>query len=722
MAYTPQSVPGDAQGAAAVMGLPRAHAAVRGPASWLSRRHSLGIEAAAVVALYVVYDASRGLVGGGRTAAMKHAQMVTSWEQGASVGIEHGVQRLANDIPGLMRLFDWGYMALHLGATVAALWWLHRRRPEPAYALLRTALLLASGLGLAGFVLFPTAPPRLATPDIADTVSRAAVNLNSTSLHWLYNPYAAMPSMHVAYATLVGFSVARWGRRRIWRWVGGLYPIWVATEVIATGNHFVVDVAAGLLVAAAALGAAVLLVGPTGFSAEAQPVVGSGGRGSRPYDARAGGHSVLVVGGLIGRGTRVFATVTLELIVAGLSVARRRTRHPRHPGPADGPVRLRRTLERLGPTFVKMGQLVASRPDLVPDGYREELGKLRDHVRPLRPAVVQGLLRRAYGPEPGLVFAAFSCEPIAAASIGQVHQATLLDGMRVAVKIRRPGVERLVSADVALLAVGVRMVDRMVRSWRRFQLPQLLDEFAAALHRELDYRLEAEQASVIAAQVADLPEVRVPEIVGGLSGPDIIVMEFIDGIPLTDLAAVDAAGLDRHEMACAVLTTNLIMILFDDHFHADPHAGNYLARPDGSLGLVDFGQVGSSDRSTRQQLLGLLGALVSGDPTTAAAAVAAICERPDADLEQLVRDLATLLSGLSRATLGDVPVGRLLRGTLKLLRSNGLVLPANLALLAKAVLESESTAQELDPGIQITDLVNGLLQPRQPRQLPTLVA
>jgi ubiquinone biosynthesis protein len=653
---------------------------------------------------------------------MQHAAMLSSWERGASVGIEHGIQRLADDIPGLMRLFDWGYMALHLGATVAALWWLHRRRPEPAYALLRTALLVASGLGLVGFVLFPTAPPRLASPDIADTVSRAAVNLNSTSLHWLYNPYAAMPSMHVAYATLVGFSVARWGSGRIWPWVGVLYPIWVATEVIATGNHFVVDVAAGLLVAAAALGAAGLLVGAIGPAAETQGAVGSGGRGNRAYDSGAGRVSGLRVGGLMGRGSRVLATVTFALIGAGLSAARRRTRHPRHPGPADGPVRLRRTLERLGPTFVKMGQLVASRPDLVPDGYREELGKLRDHVRPLRPAVVEGLLRRAYGPDLGLVFAAFSSEPIAAASIGQVHRATLRDGMRVAVKIRRPGVERVVSADVALLAVGVRMVDRTVRSWRRFQLPQLIDEFAAALHHELDYGLEAKQASMIAGQVAGLPEVRVPEILGALSGPDVIVMELIDGIPLTDLAAVDAAGLDRHELARAVLTTNLVMILFDDHFHADPHAGNYLALPDGGLGLVDFGQVGSSDQSTRQQLLELLGALVGGDATTAAAAVAAICERPDADLETLSRDLSTLLSGLSKATLGEVPVGRLLRGTLKLLRSNGLVLPANLTLLAKAVLESESTAQELDPGIQISDLVDGLLRPRRPSRLPTLVA
>jgi hypothetical protein len=117
-------------------------------------------------------------------------------------------------------------------------------------------LLVASGVGLVGFVLFPTAPPRLAALGIADSVSHGTVNLNASTLHWLYNPYAAMPSMHVAYATLVGYSLARWGRRRWLRWLGGLYPLWVAVEVIATGNHFVLDVLAGAIVAAGALIAA----------------------------------------------------------------------------------------------------------------------------------------------------------------------------------------------------------------------------------------------------------------------------------------------------------------------------------------------------------------------------------------------------------------------------------------------------------------------------------
>jgi membrane-associated phospholipid phosphatase len=209
-----------------------------------------------VVAFYIIYDSSRGLVGGGRSAALSHAQLVMSWERATSMTLERGIQAVVGGVPVLMRLFGWGYMGLHLGATGAALLWLHRRRASEAYVKLRTALLMASGVGLIGFVLFPTAPPRLAVLGVADSVSHGAVNLNASALRWLYNPYAAMPSMHMAYATLVGYSLARWGRRRWLRWLGGLYPLWVAVEVIATGNHFVLDVLGGVLVATGALMAA----------------------------------------------------------------------------------------------------------------------------------------------------------------------------------------------------------------------------------------------------------------------------------------------------------------------------------------------------------------------------------------------------------------------------------------------------------------------------------
>jgi membrane-associated phospholipid phosphatase len=210
------------------------------------------VELGVVVVVYLVYDASRGLVGGGATLAANHAHQVVSLERTLHLSWEHRMQQGAAAVPGLLRLFAWGYMGLHLGATGLTLLWLHRRRPT-AYATVRLALMIASFVALIGFVLFPTAPPRLASIDIVDTISHGTVNLGSSALHSIYNPYAAMPSLHLAYASLVGVSLWRLARRWPFRVLGLVYPLWVAAEVITTGNHFVLDVAAGAALAAAAL-------------------------------------------------------------------------------------------------------------------------------------------------------------------------------------------------------------------------------------------------------------------------------------------------------------------------------------------------------------------------------------------------------------------------------------------------------------------------------------
>ena len=209
-----------------------------------------------VVGLYFVYDSSRGLVGGGARVAVDHARRVHAWEGRLSLAFERSVQSAAHAIPGLDRLFSVGYESLHLGVTIAVLAWFYRRHPAAHYVRFRNALLIGSLLSIVGFLSFPTAPPRLSMIGIADTVSKGAVSLNSSPLHWLYNPYAAMPSVHMVYALISGASLARSARRRRARVLGFLYPLWVAAEVIATGNHFVLDVLAGSLVAGLAMWAA----------------------------------------------------------------------------------------------------------------------------------------------------------------------------------------------------------------------------------------------------------------------------------------------------------------------------------------------------------------------------------------------------------------------------------------------------------------------------------
>ena len=222
---------------------------------WLSVRHSLPGEAAAVLGLYALYEIVRGLAGGDATDAEDHAHRVIALERWLHLFVEANVQQAAHALPGLTGLLGTAYLTLHLGVTAGVLLWLHQRRPA-AFAFVRTTLLLASALALVAFFAYPTAPPRLAGVGIADTVSNGYVDLDKGLVSSLYDPYAAVPSMHVGYALIIGTSLFLYGRRRPVRVLGALYAPFVLLVVVATGNHFFFDAAAGALVAGVAAAAA----------------------------------------------------------------------------------------------------------------------------------------------------------------------------------------------------------------------------------------------------------------------------------------------------------------------------------------------------------------------------------------------------------------------------------------------------------------------------------
>jgi hypothetical protein len=229
------------------------------PRAWIADRHSLRVEVAFAVALYLAYEAGRGLVVSNATVAGDHARWVTSLERSLHVFVEGAIQQAALAVPGLVGVLGLAYLSLHLAVTVGLLLWLHRRRAA-AYPLVRTTLVLASALALIGYVFFPTAPPRLAGLGIIDTVSGGHVDLNRGLVHSLYNPYAAVPSMHVGYALVVGASLARYARRLSLRAAGVLYPVFVSFLVVATGNHFLLDAVSGAAVTGIAAGVAVFVV------------------------------------------------------------------------------------------------------------------------------------------------------------------------------------------------------------------------------------------------------------------------------------------------------------------------------------------------------------------------------------------------------------------------------------------------------------------------------
>jgi hypothetical protein len=225
--------------------------ALAGIARWLSIRHSLAVEAVSVLLLYATYEAARGLVAGNRRVAVDHAHTVAALESKLGLFIEPNVQHAISDVPLMLTLLGGAYLTLHLSVTAGVLIWLHQRRPT-MFAQVRTTLLVASGLALIGFVSFPTAPPRLAGVGIHDTVSNGHVNLNKGLISSLYNPFAAVPSMHIGYALIVAAALSRFGSTRTIRIAGVLYPVLVLLVIVATGNHFFFDAAAGAVVAAAA--------------------------------------------------------------------------------------------------------------------------------------------------------------------------------------------------------------------------------------------------------------------------------------------------------------------------------------------------------------------------------------------------------------------------------------------------------------------------------------
>jgi hypothetical protein len=211
---------------------------------WLSVRHSLRAEAIAVLVLYGLYELARGLVVGDPAEAERHAHRLVALERSLHLFVEANLQRAAHALPGLTSLLDVAYLTLHLAVTAAVLLWLHRRHAA-AFHFVRTTLLLASGLALVGFLAYPTAPPRLAGVGI----SSGRVDLNRGLISSVYNPYAAVPSMHVGYALIVATSLLRHGRHLLVRALGALYPPFVLLVIVATGNHFFFDAAAGALVA-----------------------------------------------------------------------------------------------------------------------------------------------------------------------------------------------------------------------------------------------------------------------------------------------------------------------------------------------------------------------------------------------------------------------------------------------------------------------------------------
>jgi ubiquinone biosynthesis protein len=373
-------------------------------------------------------------------------------------------------------------------------------------------------------------------------------------------------------------------------------------------------------------------------------------------------------------------------------------------GSPTPPENLRLALEELGPTFIKLGQLLSTRSDLLTPDYRYELAKLQDAAPHLPPEVVRDVIASELDGDLENEFAAFDLDPLAAASIGQAHAARLHDGTEVVVKIRRPGAVERVEQDLEILKKWAAYASRHWEAGAVYDLVGLAEEFAQTLRAELDYMQEARNAERFAASFEGDPDVQIPMVFSEATTSRVITLERIRGLKITDVAALDAAGLDRH--ALAERATGLVakMVFEDGFFHADPHPGNFFIQPDGRVAIIDFGMVGELDDALREQLGRFLIALVRQDFDRLASALLELSvSSENIDRLQLRDDLAGLFGRHSGQPLGDLELGPLVSEVLEIVRRHGLRLRHELALLVRAFIMDEGIAAELDPEFNLIE-------------------
>jgi ubiquinone biosynthesis protein len=368
-------------------------------------------------------------------------------------------------------------------------------------------------------------------------------------------------------------------------------------------------------------------------------------------------------------------------------------------GPAHTrPESLRMALEELGPTFIKLGQILSTRADLLPSDFQAELAKLQDDANRVAPEVIEETISTELGAATAELFASFDQEPLAAASIGQVHAATLHDGTEVVVKVRRPGAAEEVELDLEILRNLAARASQRWKEAEHWDLNGLARHFAGVLRAELDYLQEAAHAREFAANFAAEPGVRIPSIYLELTTSRVITLERIRGLKISDVDGLDATGEDRAALAGHLATTVAQMVLVDGFYHGDPQPGNFFVEPGGRIGIVDFGRVGRIDDNLRARLSRLLMALIHKDPDRLTSALLAV-RVPAAPVarDRLRQDLSGLLARYSGHAISDVPIGTAITEILDVVRRHHLIISPELALLFAVLVLDESITEELDP-------------------------
>lgn len=373
------------------------------------------------------------------------------------------------------------------------------------------------------------------------------------------------------------------------------------------------------------------------------------------------------------------------------------------------PERLRKAFETLGPTFVKFGQLLSTRPDLIPEAFIEEFTKLQDSVQPIPTAVVRALIEKELGRPVLEVFTQFDEQPLASASIAQVHEATLPDGNRVVLKIQRPEIRRMVETDVSILSFLAKLLERYVPETRIIGPSTVVDEFFRTISLELDFHIEANNISKIAKNMSVFDNIVIPRVFRELSTSRLLVLERLHGIKFNDRRGLELAGIDNHAIVLAGAKAFFRSIMIDGIFHGDLHGGNLFLLPGNKIGMIDFGIVGRLSQKSRDQLANMFVSLITEDYENLCFQYAELgAVDASIDFDAFQREIQNTLSPYLGLSLAEVNTGRVFIEATKIAARYRIKVPSEWMLVFRAILTLEGLGRSLDPNFDMLGVAQEL--------------
>lgn len=375
----------------------------------------------------------------------------------------------------------------------------------------------------------------------------------------------------------------------------------------------------------------------------------------------------------------------------------------------EHPQRVRWAFEVLGPTFVKLGQILATRPDLFGPEWITEFEKLQWQTPPLDFAELRAQVEEDLGAPLEELFAEVETAPLAAASLAQVHRATLKDGTNVVLKIQRPGIRPKIESDMRLIAHLASLAEKHVPELAAYHPQKVVQQFVKSLQNELNFMTEGHQADQVAANFEDNDQIVIPKVYWEWTRPRINVQEFVNGIPGVNVPDIDAAGMDRTRIAQAGARAVLKMIMIDGLFHADPHPGNFFILPGERIAFIDFGMIGRVSEVRRRQIMTLLQALLDNDAEGLSRILLEWSDREGDDPGELSGAVEEFLSKYAGTSMGLMDLSAMVGDLLSLVRDNKLTMPPDQAMLLKVFVSLEGAFKKLDPGFDIMGAIQPIL-------------